>query len=150
VTKHTYFIFEGGIVSYLLFINKGKELLFDNPIYVSGKYDNVVVECAIIYNASYDERILSFVNNIHTEEGGTHESGFKSAFTKAFNNFINKHNLNKDKINLEGDDVREGMSAIISVKLNEPMFEGQTKSKLGSTIAKVAVENVLGQFYQNF
>jgi len=142
VTKHTYFIFEGGIVSYLLFINKGKELLFDNPIYVSGKYDNVVVECAIIYNASYDERILSFVNNIHTEEGGTHESGFKSAFTKAFNNFINKHNLNKDKINLEGDDVREGMSAIISVKLNEPMFEGQTKSKLGSTIAKVAVENV--------
>jgi DNA gyrase subunit B len=144
------FIFEGGIVSYLLFINKGKELLFDNPIYVSGKYENVVVECAILYNASYDERILSFVNNIHTEEGGTHESGFKSAFTKAFNNFINKHNLNKDKVNLEGDDVREGISAIISVKLNEPMFEGQTKSKLGSTIAKVAVENVLGQFLPEF
>ncbi|PMP71497.1 MAG: DNA gyrase subunit B, partial [Calditerrivibrio nitroreducens] len=144
------FCFDGGIVSYIKFLNKGKELLFDDPIYVSGKYENVVVECVILYNTSFDEKIISFVNNIHTEEGGTHEAGFKSAFTKAFNNFINKYNLLKDKISLEGDDVREGMSAIVSIKLNEPMFEGQTKSKLGSSIGKVAVESVLGSFLPDF
>ncbi|ADR17922.1 DNA topoisomerase (ATP-hydrolyzing) subunit B [Calditerrivibrio nitroreducens] len=144
------FCFDGGIVSYIKFLNKGKELLFDDPIYVSGKYENVVVECAILYNTSFDEKIISFVNNIHTEEGGTHEAGFKSSFTKAFNNFINKYNLLKDKISLEGDDVREGMSAIVSIKLNEPMFEGQTKSKLGSSIGKVAVESVLGSFLPDF
>ncbi|MCX8083762.1 MAG: DNA topoisomerase (ATP-hydrolyzing) subunit B [Calditerrivibrio sp.] len=144
------FLFDGGIVSYIKFLNKGKELLFDDPIYVSGKYENVLVECAILYNTSFDEKITSFVNNIHTEEGGTHESGFKTAFTKAFNNFVNKHNLLKEKISLEGDDVREGMSAIVSVKLNEPMFEGQTKSKLGSSIGKVAVEAVLGSFLPDF
>lgn len=144
------FLFDGGIVSYVSFLNKGKELLFENPIYISGKYENVMVECSILYNTSYDEKIISFVNNIHTEEGGTHESGFKAAFTKAFNNFVNKHNLNKDKLSLEGDDVREGMSAIISIKLNEPMFEGQTKSKLGSSIAKVAVESVVGQYLPDF
>ncbi|MEF3255302.1 MAG: DNA gyrase subunit B, partial [Deferribacterales bacterium] len=144
------FLFDGGIVSYLLYLNKGKELLFENPIYISGKYENVMVECSIIYNTSFDEKITSFVNNIHTEEGGTHESGFKSAFTKVFNNFVNKHNLNKDKLNLEGDDIREGMSAIVSIKLNEPMFEGQTKSKLGSSIAKVAVESVVGQYLSDF
>lgn len=144
------FLFDGGIISYIKFLNKGKELLFEEPIYVSGKYENVLVECAILYNTSFDEKIISFVNNIHTEEGGTHEAGFKSAFTKAFNNFINKYNLLKEKISLEGDDVREGMSAIVSIKLNEPMFEGQTKSKLGSSIGKVAVESVLGSFLPDF
>jgi DNA gyrase subunit B len=144
------FLFDGGIVSYIKFLNKGKELLFEDPIYISGRYENVLVECSILYNTSFDEKITSFVNNIHTEEGGTHEAGFKSAFTKAFNNFVNKYNLLKDKISLEGEDVREGMSAIISIKLNEPMFEGQTKSKLGSSIGKVAVESVVGSFLPDF
>lgn len=142
---------EGGLVSYIQYLNKAKNLIIPDPIHHSEMYDDQVqVEFAICYNDSYSENLYSFVNNIFTEEGGTHEAGFKAGYTKVFNNFVNKHGLNKDKINLSGDDVREGMSAIISIRLNEPVFEGQTKTKLGSAIAKSAVESIMGKFLPDF
>jgi len=142
---------EGGINSYIKFLNKARQLIVPDPIYHCEMYEDAVqVEFAIVYNDSYNENLYSFVNNIHTEEGGTHEAGFKAGYTKVFNNFVNKHGLNKDKVNLTGDDVREGMSAIISIRLNEPVFEGQTKTKLGSAIAKTAVENIMGKFLPDF
>jgi len=145
------FFAEGGLNSYIKFLNKSKQLIFDEPISHSEMYeDKVKVEFSILFNDSYSENLYSFVNNIHTEEGGTHEAGFKAAYTKVFNSFVNKHGLMKDKTSLTGDDVREGMSAIISIKLNEPVFEGQTKGKLGSTIAKSAVESVMGKFLPDF
>ena len=142
---------EGGIVSYVKYLNKAKTVIIPEPIYHMEMYEDAVqVEFAIIFNDSYTENLYSFVNNIHTEEGGTHEAGFKAGYTKVFNNFVNKHGLNKDKVNLTGDDVREGMSAIISIRLNEPVFEGQTKTKLGSAIAKTAVESIMGKFLPDF
>jgi DNA gyrase subunit B len=142
---------EGGIVSYIKYLNKAKALIIPEPIYFKEMYeDTVQVEFAIVYNDSYNENLYSFVNNICTEEGGTHEAGFKAGYTKVFNNFVNKHGLNKDKVNLTGEDVREGMSAIISIRLNEPMFEGQTKTKLGSAVAKSAVESIMGKFLPDF
>lgn len=149
-TTDDYF-FEGGIVSYVKYLNKSKQMIIPEPIYHSEIYDDAVqVEFAILFNDSYTENLYSFVNNIHTEEGGTHEAGFKAGYTKVFNNFVNKHGLNKDKVSLTGDDVREGMSAILSVRLNEPVFEGQTKTKLGSAVAKSAVESVMGKFLPDF
>jgi len=142
---------EGGIVSYIKYLNKSKQLIIPDPISHTEMYDGTVqVEFAILYNDSYSENLYSFVNNIYTEEGGTHEAGFKAGYTKVFNNFVNKHGLNKDKVSLTGDDVREGMSAIISIRLNEPVFEGQTKTKLGSAVAKTAVESVMGKFLPDF
>lgn len=142
---------EGGIVSYLKFLNKAKTLLLDEPIYYLEMTDErIQVEFAITYNDTYVETLYSYVNNIHTEEGGTHEAGFKAAYTKVFNNFINKHNLVKEKITLTGDDIREGMSAIISVRMNDPVFEGQTKTKLGSTSARNAVESIMTKFLADY
>lgn len=142
---------EGGIVSYIKYLNKAKTLILDEPIYYCEMTeDRIQVEFAITYNDTYIENLYSFVNNIHTEEGGTHEAGFKAGYTKVFNNFINKHNLVKEKITLTGDDIREGMSAIISVRLNEPVFEGQTKTKLGSTSARNAVESIMNKFLSDF
>jgi len=142
---------EGGIVSYIKFLNKTKTLILDEPIYYSEITDErIQVEFAILYNDSYVETLYSYVNNIHTEEGGTHEAGFKAAYTKVFNNFINKYNLVKEKLTLTGDDIREGMSAIISIRLNEPVFEGQTKTKLGSSSARNAVESVMSRFLVDF
>lgn len=147
--KEKSFFSEGGIVEYLLYLNKSKELVFDNPIHISGESNGILVELAVIYNDSYQESIYSFVNNINTEEGGTHEAGFKASFTKAFNNYVTKNNLVKDN-NLTGDDIREGMSTILSVKMVDPVFEGQTKTKLGSNIAKSAVEAVIGASLQDY
>ena len=147
--KEKSFFSEGGIVEYLLYLNKSKELVFDNPIHISGESNGIMVELAVIYNDSYQESIYSFVNNINTEEGGTHEAGFKASFTKAFNNYVSKNNLVKDN-NLTGDDIREGMSTILSVKMVDPVFEGQTKTKLGSNIAKSAVEAVIGASLQDY
>lgn len=134
---------EGGIVSYLKYLNKNKIMVLEEPMFFKGEYEGITAEVAITYNDTYNESIYSFVNNIHTEEGGTHESGFKSGYTKVFNSFISKQNISKEKESLTGDDVREGMSAIISVRINEPVFEGQTKTKLGSSAAKTAVESIL-------
>jgi DNA gyrase subunit B len=147
--SHTFYA-EGGIVSYIKYLNKSKGLLIDEPIYIQGKYEDILVEISLLYNDSYNESIYSFVNNIHTDGGGTHEAGFKTAYTKIFNSFINRHGLLKEKFNLTGDDIREGMSAIISVKMNEPVFEGQTKGKLGSSKAKTAVENVMNTYLTDY
>jgi len=148
--KSKTFFAEGGIVSYIKYLNKSKGLLIDEPIYIQGKYEDILVEISLLYNDSYNEAIYSFVNNIHTDGGGTHEAGFKAAYTKIFNSFINKHGLLKEKFNLTGDDIREGMSAILSVKMNEPVFEGQTKGKLGSSKAKTAVENVMYTYLTDY
>jgi DNA gyrase subunit B len=145
------FYTEGGLESYVKYLNRNKQLLFEPPINIKGNYENVKVEISMIYNDTYKESIYSYVNNINTQEGGTHEAGFKSGYTKVFNSFINKHGLlNKEKINLSGEDIREGLSAIISIKLNEPVFEGQTKSKLGSSIARVAVESIINKQLGDF
>lgn len=146
------FYSEVGITDYLLFLNKSKNLLFPQPITLNGQYEDVQVEVAFAYNDGYNENLYSYVNNIHTEEGGSHELGFKTAFTREFNSHVAKfvNFKEKDKVALTGDDIREGMSAIISVKLHAPMFEGQTKTKLGSTIAKTAVETIVGQALKEF
>jgi len=147
-TQDTFYS-EGGIKEYLKYLNKSKELVFDDPIYIIGESNNVVVELAVLYNDSYQESIHSYVNNIHTGEGGTHEAGFKASFTKAFNNYVTKNSLVKDS-NLTGEDIREGMSTILSLKMVDPIFEGQTKTKLGSNLAKSAVEAVIGVALQDF
>jgi len=147
--KNEYFA-EGGIISYLKYLNRAKTLLIEEPIYINGIHENIMVEIVFTYNDTYNENIYSFVNNIHTVEGGTHEAGFKASYTKIFNSFINRHGLLKEKINLTGDDLREGLSVILSVKMNEPVFEGQTKGKLGSSQARVAVETVMNNNLPDF
>jgi len=147
--KNEYFA-EGGIISYLKYLNRAKTLLIEEPIYITGTHENIMVEIVFTYNDTYNENIYSFVNNIHTVEGGTHEAGFKASYTKIFNSFINRHGLLKEKINLTGDDLREGLSVILSVRMNEPVFEGQTKGKLGSSQARVAVETVMNNNLPDF
>ena len=138
--------YEGGIVSFVEFINKNKEVLHSPPIYIKGEKDMSVVEIAMQYNDGYAENIHSFANNIATTEGGTHETGFKAAITKVFNEYARKYNIIKEnEKNLMGEDVREGLTAIISVKLLEPQFEGQTKSKLGNSEIRGLVESVVGE-----
>lgn len=145
------FFNEGGLDSYIKYLNRNKVLFFENPINVKGMYKDVKIEISMLYNDQYKESIYSFVNNINTIDGGTHVAGFKSGYTKIFNNFVNKHKLlAKEKITLTGDDIREGMSVIISIKLNEPMFEGQTKGKLGSSIGRVAVESLMTKILPDF
>ncbi|MDR0455026.1 MAG: DNA topoisomerase (ATP-hydrolyzing) subunit B [Deferribacteraceae bacterium] len=143
---------EGGIISYVKFLNKNKQLLFDIPVSISGQYQGIEVSLAFVYNDSYVEQIMSYTNNIHTEEGGTHEAGFKSAYTKIFNSYITKYNLikEKDKVTLTGEDIREGMSAVLSIRMTNPIFEGQTKTKLGSSLAKTAVESVIGSALNDY
>ena len=143
------FYAEGGVPNYVKYLNKTKNLIFDEPIYISGESGNIVVEVAIIYNDSYNESIYSYVNNIHTEEGGTHEAGFKAALTKAFNSYVSKNNMVKEN-NLSGEDIREGMSCVLSIKMTDPVFEGQTKTKLGSNNAKTAVEAIVGPALQDY
>ena len=132
--------YEGGICSFVEFLNKGKEVLHDDVIYVSGTRDTSFAEIALQYNASYNENILSFANNIHTGEGGMHELGFKNSLTKVINDYARKRNyLKADDKNLMGEDVREGLSAVISVKLTDAQFEGQTKTKLGNSEIRTLV-----------
>ncbi|MDR2884972.1 MAG: DNA topoisomerase (ATP-hydrolyzing) subunit B [Deferribacteraceae bacterium] len=136
---------EGGITSYVKFLNKSKQLVFDDPVSISGESNGIQVDMAFVYNDSYIESIMSYTNNIHNEEGGTHEAGFKTAYTKIFNSYITKYNLvkEKDKVALSGEDIREGISLVLSIRMTDPVFEGQTKTKLGSSIAKTAVEAVV-------
>ena len=132
--KENVFHYEGGISEFVKFINKNKEVLFAEPIYISGLVGTTSVEVAMQYNDTYSENIFAFVNNIHTPDGGTHLAGFNMALTRVINDYARKQNLLKEKdANLTGDDVREGLSAVISVKLPDPQFEGQTKAKLGSS-----------------
>ncbi len=140
------FHYTGGIKEFVQYLNKSKESLYPTIIYCEGKVDGVMVEVAIQHNDSYTESTYSFVNNISTPEGGTHVTGFRNALTKTFNDYARKNGLLKEKdANLSGEDIREGMTAIISVKLEEPQFEGQTKQKLGNSEAKNAVDSVVSE-----
>ncbi|ACI20991.1 DNA gyrase, B subunit [Thermodesulfovibrio yellowstonii DSM 11347] len=140
------FIKEGGIVSFVEDLNKGKKPLHPKPIYITGQKDRVIVEIAIQYNEGYSEEILTFVNNINTKEGGTHLVGFKSALTRTINSYAMLNGLLKEgKESLSGEDVREGIVGVISVKIPEPQFEGQTKMKLGNSEVKGIVETILNE-----
>jgi len=131
--KQAEFCFEGGLVSFVEYLNKSKEKLHEKPIYIEKKGE-FPIEIAIQYTSAYSETILSFVNNINTIEGGTHLEGFKRALTKVFNDYAKTHNILKEKDgNLQGEDIREGVTAVVSVKVKEPQFEGQTKTKLGNS-----------------
>ena len=140
------FHYEGGFKEFVTYLNKGGESLYAPVIYCEGMKDNVYVEVAMQHNDSYTENIYTFVNNINTPEGGTHLSGFKTALTNTFNDYARKNKLLKEnEPSLSGEDIREGLTAIISVKLEEPQFEGQTKQKLGNTEARAAVLNVVSE-----
>ena len=139
--KEHKFKYEGGIVSFVEFLNKNKNALHE-PIYFEKEQDSTKIEVAMQYNESYQENIFSFANNINTQEGGTHLNGFKAALTRVFNNYTKK--LKLDIMKLSGEDIREGLSAVISVKLNDPQFEGQTKTKLGNSEVKGIVESMVG------
>ena len=140
------FHYEGGIKEFVNYLNKGGESLYAPVIYCEGMKDNVYVEVAMQHNDTYTENIYTFVNNINTPEGGTHLSGFKTALTNTFNDYARKNKLLKEnEPSLSGEDIREGLTAIISVKLEEPQFEGQTKQKLGNTEARAAVLNVVSE-----
>ncbi len=146
VGKGEIFHYEGGIEEFVKYLNQNKQPLFKKPIYISGEIEDIKLEIAIQYNKSYNEKILSFVNNVNTVEGGTHLSGFKTGITRAINSYIEKYNLNKGiKFEIKGDDFREGMTAVISVKVKEPQFEGQTKTKLGNSEVKGLVEKVVNE-----
>jgi DNA gyrase subunit B len=145
------FFYEGGIISFVEYLNKNKQVLHKKPIYIQGKRDTSTVEVAMQYNDSYIENIFSFANNIDTHEGGTHLIGFKSALTRIINDYARKNNIIKsNESNLTGEDVREGLTAVISVKLTEPQFEGQTKTKLGNSEIKGLVENIVGEGLSTF
>ncbi|MGC8796794.1 DNA topoisomerase (ATP-hydrolyzing) subunit B [Thermodesulfovibrio sp.] len=140
------FIKEGGIVSFVEDLNKGKKTLHPKPIYIAGEKDRIIVEIAIQYNEGFSEEILTFVNNINTREGGTHLVGFKSALTRTINTYALQNGLLKEgKESLSGEDVREGIVAVISVKIPEPQFEGQTKMKLGNSEVKGIVETIVNE-----
>ena len=141
--KHE-FHYEGGIKEFVTYLNRSKTALYDDVLYFEGVKDNVAVEVALQHNDSFNESVLSFVNNITTPEGGTHLTGFRNAITKTFNDYARSSKLLKDSDqNLSGDDIREGLTAIISVKVSEPQFEGQTKQKLGNSEARAAVDNIV-------
>ena len=140
------FYYEGGIKEYVEYLNRGKEPLYEDIIYCEGQKGDVYVEVAFQHNDSYNDSCVSFVNNITTPEGGTHLAGFKNAMTKTFNEYARSQKLLKDNdANLSGDDIREGLTAIISIKIPEPQFEGQTKQKLGNSEARGAVDGVVSE-----
>ena len=142
--KKSEFFYEGGIVSFVEYINRNKKVLHKNPIYVQGSKEDCYVEVALQYNDTYLENIFSFANNINTTEGGTHLIGFRSALTRVFNNYATSNNILKNgKESLRGEDVREGLSCVISVKIKNPKFEGQTKTKLGNSDVKGLVEGIV-------
>jgi len=142
--KSHQFQYEGGIISFVEFLNKNRTAVNATPIYIRGERDGIVAEIAMQWNDGYADTVYSFANNINTQEGGTHLSGFRSALTRTLNTYANKNNLSKDlKESVSGDDIREGLVAVVSVKIPEPQFEGQTKTKLGNTEVKGIVEAII-------
>jgi DNA gyrase subunit B len=138
--------FEGGLRSYIGFLNKNRDVIHKKPIYFEGAKDDVAVEFAMQYHTGYQENIFSFANNINTQEGGTHEIGFKTALTRIINDYARKNNILKNgDANLTGEDIREGLTAIISVKLHDPQFEGQTKTKLGNPDVRGIVDAITSE-----
>lgn len=149
--EETVFHYEGGIASYVEFLNKNKTVMFEQPIYIEKTTDNVLVEIAMQYTDAYNESVLSFANNINTHSGGTHLTGFRNGITRVLNDYARKNNILKDsEQNLTGEDVREGLTAIVSVKLENPEFEGQTKEKLGSQEAMAIVQDVVRDKFQEW
>lgn len=143
--------FEGGIKEYVSFLNRGQEVLFDEPIYVEGKYEGIDVEVSLQYTTGYKTTLMTFANNIHTYEGGMHEAGFKTALTRVVNDYAHKAKILKENDdNLSGEDIREGMTAVISVKYPNPQFEGQTKTKLGNSDARTAVDRAFSETFSTF
>lgn len=141
--RHSTMHYEGGLVEFVKYLNRNREVLHKNPMYFEGKRDRCVVEVAMQYNDGYVENIFSFANNINTHEGGTHLSGLKAALTRVINDYGRKYNfLKENDKNLSGEDVREGLTAVISVKLTDPQYEGQTKTKLGNSEIKGIVESI--------
>ena len=144
--KERSFHYEGGIKEFVQYLNKGKTPLYENILYFEGTKNGVYVEVALQHNDSYNESTYSFVNNINTPEGGTHLAGFRNSLTKTFNDYARGSKLLKDsEANLSGEDIREGLTSIISIKIEEPQFEGQTKQKLGNSEARVAVDNIVSE-----
>ncbi|MBW1721672.1 MAG: DNA topoisomerase (ATP-hydrolyzing) subunit B [Deltaproteobacteria bacterium] len=149
--KKREFFYEGGIISFVEYLNKNREVLHRKPIYMSAEKGGILMEIALQYNTSYKENIFSFANNINTKEGGSHLSGFKAALTRSINQYLQNSPLSKNfKEKLSGDDVREGLTAVISVKLPNPQFEGQTKTKLGNSEVKGLVENAANEGLSSF
>lgn len=145
------FFFEGGIQSFVEYINEDKQVLHEKPIYLEGESDNIQVEIALQYTNDYTTKILSFANNIHTHEGGTHESGLKSGLTRVINDYARSNNLLKDSDdNLSGDDTREGLTIVLSVKHPDPQFEGQTKTKLGNSEVRTITDRLFSSNYESF
>ena len=148
--KKADFCYEGGLISFVEYLNKNKEKLHPKPIYIE-KNGEIPIEISIQYTSSYSDNIYSFVNNINTIEGGTHLEGFKRSLTKVFNDYARSHNILKEKdSNLQGEDIREGITAIVSVKVKEPQFEGQTKTKLGNSEVTGAVQSVMNEYLATF
>lgn len=144
--KEREYKFDGGLSDFVKYLNADKNTLYEEPVHINGKKDDILVEVAFQHNDSYSESLFSYVNNIPTTEGGTHETGFKSAFTKIMNDYCRKHGILKDKdASLSGEDFREGLTAVVSLKMHTVQFEGQTKTRLGNTEAKPAVEYVMNE-----
>ncbi|MCD7035275.1 DNA topoisomerase (ATP-hydrolyzing) subunit B [Metabacillus sp. GX 13764] len=143
--------YEGGIKSYVEYLNRTREVIHEEPVFIEAERDGITVEIALQYNDSYTSSIYSFANNIHTYEGGTHEQGFKTALTRVINDYARKNNIFKDAdANLSGDDVREGLTAIVSIKHPDPQFEGQTKTKLGNSEARTITDNLFDEAFEKF
>ncbi|MDD5098252.1 MAG: DNA topoisomerase (ATP-hydrolyzing) subunit B [Candidatus Pacebacteria bacterium] len=146
-----HFYFEGGVVSYLKYMNKGSKTVHPNPFYCLGEKEGITVEAAIQYTDDYEMKEESFTNNIFTIEGGTHLTGFRAALTRLINEYARKGGFLKEaELNLTGDDIREGLSAVVSIKMREPQFEGQTKTKLGNPEARTATENVVAEALSDY
>jgi DNA gyrase subunit B len=149
--KQNEYYYEGGIKSYVEHLNRTKEVVHEEPIYIEGERDGITVEVALQYNEGYTESIYSFANNIHTYEGGTHESGFKTALTRVINDYARKNGILKENdVNLSGEDVREGITAIVSIKHPDPQFEGQTKTKLGNSEVRTITDAVFANHFEKF
>lgn len=144
------FHYEGGIRHYVEYLNEDQNVLFDPPIYVEGKENDITVEVSLQYTDSYRSNLLTFTNNIHTYEGGTHETGFKMALTRVINDYGHKAGILKSNETLSGDDVREGLTAVVSIKHPDPQFEGQTKTKLGNSDARTATDHVFTATFNRF
>jgi DNA gyrase subunit B len=143
--------FEGGIVSFVNYLDKNRQTILEQPVYISADKEGLFIEVAVQYNEGFTSNIYSYANNIHTHEGGTHESGFKSALTRVINDYCRKQSILKEKDdNLTGDDVREGLTAIISIKISNPQFEGQTKTKLGNSEARSITESLFAEYFSDY
>ncbi|MCF0147853.1 MAG: DNA topoisomerase (ATP-hydrolyzing) subunit B [Clostridium sp.] len=144
--KQEIYHYEGGIKEFVAYLNRNKEVLHQDPIYVEGEKDGIIAEISLQYNDGYNENLYSFANNIDTIEGGTHLSGFKTALTRVINDYGKRFNhLKENDKNLSGDDIREGLTAVVSVKISEPQFEGQTKTKLGNSEVRSVVDSIVGE-----